>query len=115
MLNRIGIRALNGLVTLQFTTPDMPDDVPLTSAYSYRLNAGFSPRPDYTSDIAALPDYLVVTGAADEAFDAEAFEPLMAPLSPNGSFSILPEVSHLQVYSEPEAYRLIGTFLDRFK
>lgn len=115
MLNRIGIKMLNGLVTLQFTTPDVPDDIPLTDAYSYRLNAGFSPRNDYGSDIAALPEFLVVTGSMDEAFVSEAFEPLMAPLNPKGTYHVLPGVTHLQVYSEPETYRLVRDFIGRFK
>lgn len=54
MLNNIGIRWFNGLTVIQFNLPQTILDGPLggsaTTAYSYRLNTAYAPRPNFGRD-----------------------------------------------------------------
>jgi len=114
MLNAVGIRALNGLTAIEFNVPQALQGE-LTGAYSYRLNASFAPRADYLADIAALPEFLLIAGDADEAFRADRYQAVMAPVNPAGSYHLIPAVSHLGVIDAGVTARLIGGFLDRFR
>ncbi len=111
MLNAAKITALNGMQVIQFNMPAAVLDGPLghtaTTAYSYRLNTGFAPRGDYLSDIADLPDFTVIAGTADEAFHAEKFEEVMAPVNGRGTYHLLDGVSHLDVVYAPETETLM--------
>ena len=79
--------------------------------YSYRLNASFSPRDDYLSDIAKLPKFLLIAGADDDAFWAEQYEPTMRAASAEGTYHLLPAIDHIGIVRSSEAYEEIIAFL----
>jgi pimeloyl-ACP methyl ester carboxylesterase len=115
LLNAVGIRALNHLPVIEFAMPARVLDGPLgqgaTTAYSYRLNTGFSPRRDYLSDVAALPPFLLVAGQKDEAFIAEGYEPLIAPVNAAGTFHLVEGVGHLGIVDAAETVAAMREFL----
>lgn len=117
MLNMVGIRALNHLTAIQF---DMPQDVlqgPLghtaTTSYSYRLNTGYAPRNDYRKDIERLPDFLLIAGKADEAFDAEAYSEVMSTVTDRGTYRTVEGVGHLDIVDHPQTLQEIRSLLGR--
>jgi acetyl esterase/lipase len=115
MLNKIGITALNGLHIISFAFPrkvlDGPEGDTATTSYSYRLNASFAPRRNYLRDVAALPEFCVITGADDNAYAAEAYEPLMSAVNPRGTYHVLPGEGHLDIVRSPTAARIAADFL----
>jgi alpha-beta hydrolase superfamily lysophospholipase len=115
MLNQIGLKAFNHLTAIQFAMPRAVLDGPLgdtaTTAYSFRLNTGFAPRADYEKDIAALPEFLLICGTADEAFVAQEYEPLMSALNDKGTYELIPDVGHLDVVNDSRTALLIKGML----
>lgn len=116
MLNMMQIKALNHLTVIQFAMPDAVLNGPMghtaTTAYSFRLNTGYAPRSTYKADIAALPDFTLIVGRKDEAFFADEYQPLMAPLNPRGNYHIIEGQSHLTVVDAPETQAQIEKVLD---
>ena len=114
MLNAAHIRALNHLPVIQFRFPatvlDGPQGATATQAYSYRLNTGFAPRRAWQPDVAALPPFLLIAGAQDEAFRAEAYEPTFRAITDEGRYA-LTGASHLSVVDDPETAQRIVDFL----
>jgi non-heme chloroperoxidase len=98
ILNGFGIRWLNRTKVIEFDMPADARDGTETLAYSFRLNTGFAPR-DYESDLSAMADkdapLLVIVGANDEAFIAEAYPDVVEVHAPQGRVEILPDESHL--------------------
>lgn len=119
MLNTLGIKALNRLTVIEFAFPQAVLSGPLgataTRGYSFRLNTGFAPRPDYLADVAKLPPFLLVAGTKDEAFVAEAYEPLMRGVTDQGQYLLLSGVSHLDVVNAPETKAAMIAFLQKAK
>ncbi|KPQ06486.1 MAG: Lysophospholipase [Rhodobacteraceae bacterium HLUCCA12] len=115
MLNAIGLTQLNHLTALQFRFPDAVLDGPwaetVTRAYSYRMMTGFNPRRDWGADVAALPDFLLVAGAEDEAFVAQAYEPALSAHSTRGQYRLLPGVGHLDAVDDEGTRAAIAAFL----
>lgn len=116
MLNTARITALNHLTIVQFNMPKQVLDGPLgdtaTTAYSYRLNTSFAPRGKYQDDIAALPHFLLIAGADDDAFFADKYEPVMSKANSNGSYLIVEGVNHLDIVNAPETAAAIKGFLN---
>lgn len=116
MLNGVGISALNHLTAIEFNMPQAVLEGPLgdlaTTSYSYRMNRSFSPRADYGRDVAALPEFLLVVGSEDEAFVAEAFEPVMQALTDKGSYKTIAGVGHLDLVDNAATLKAIKGFLD---
>ena len=114
MLNAVGVRALNALPVIQFRFPASVLDGPLgqtaTTAYSYRLNTSFAPRRAWQADIAALPPFLLVVGAQDEAFVAEAFAPTFAAITDRGQYATV-DGGHLAVVDNPGTLARIEAYL----
>ncbi|MEP4195726.1 MAG: alpha/beta fold hydrolase [Aliishimia sp.] len=115
MLNNVGIKALNKLQVVQFNMPksvlDGSQGHYATLAYSHRLNQGFAPRADYLKDIAALPSFVMIAGAQDEAFKAGEFEPLMSAVTQKGRYELVPDIGHLDIVDAPQTETLIREFL----
>lgn len=116
ILNTVRITALNHLQVIQFR---FPEDVlngalgdTATTAYSFRLNQSYAPHRDYLEDIAAMPSFLLVVGAQDEAFIADQYQPLMSKVSDKGRYLIVPDVSHLAIVDAPETLVAIRAWLD---
>ena len=118
ILNRLGITALNGLPVIQFRFPRAVLDGPLgataTRAYSYRLNVSYAPRADLARDAAALPPFLLIAGAADEAFVASAYAPTLSAMNPNGHYVLVPDVGHLGIVDAAPTYRSLEDWLRSF-
>ncbi len=116
ILNMMQIRALNHLPVIQFAMPRAVLEGSMghtaTTACSYRLNTGYAPRSDYKGDIAALPDFTVIVGDKDEAFFADQYKPLMAPLNPRGRYVIVDGQNHLGVVDAPKTLQQIEKVLD---
>lgn len=117
MLNMAKITALNGLTVIEFNLPAevlaTEDGQNATQSYSYRLNTAFSPRNDYGSDISALPEFLLLVGAQDEAFFADKYEATMTQFTRRGTYEILPDLDHLGILFAPAAAAAIGAYLQR--
>ncbi len=118
MLNSVGIHALDSLVVIRFVFPKSVRDGPLghtiTDAYSWRLNTSFAPRGDYLSDIAALPEFLLIAGGDDEAFFAGKYEPLMRGVTGKGTYRLVAGVSHLDIVDARETLAMIRSFAESF-
>lgn len=116
ILNRFGITALNDKTVIQFALPDAVLNGPLgdtaTTGYSFRLNTGFAPRGDYLGDVAALPPFLLLAGAEDEAFFADKYEETMAAVNDKGTYIIVPETQHLGIVDAPPTVQAISGFMD---
>lgn len=114
VLHQLGVRAFDGLTAVQFAFPQAILDGPLghtaTSAYSYRMMVSFAPRRHYAADVAQLPPFLLVAGARDEAFVAEAYAPLMQASSTRGTYQIVPGIGHLAVVDHEATWQAIQTW-----
>lgn len=119
MLNMVGIKALDHLTIMQFAMPDAvmqgPNAAQATLAYSWRFNKSFAPRNAYLEDVAALPAFLLLAGAADESFVAEGYEPLMSEVTTQGQYHVVDGVTHLDIVDAPKTATLMGEFLERFR
>lgn len=115
MLNAVGIEALNHLTVVQFRFPStLPEGEAMqlaTRAYSYRLQFGYSPRRDWRRDAASLPPFLLVAGGADTTFRAEAYEPAVGPVAPQGRFLVLDDAGHADILHDPRLVSAITGYL----
>jgi pimeloyl-ACP methyl ester carboxylesterase len=115
MLNAVGVTALNDLTVVQFHYPPTllagPAAPFATQRYSYRMQFGLSPRRDWHADVAALPPSLVVAGAADRTFRAEAYEPAMSSFVTEGRFLILDGAGHADILDDGRLVEAIAEFL----
>lgn len=115
MLNMAGIHALDHLTAIEFNMPKAVLDGPLghtaTTGYSWRMNQSFAPRRNWQRDVAHLPDFLLIAGQKDEAFEAALYEPTMTEITDKGRYEILPGVGHLDVVNAPQTEALIRGFL----
>lgn len=119
MLNNIRITALNHLIVMQFAMPDEVLEGPLghtaTVAYSHRLNQSYAPRSGYLKDIAALPEFMLIAGTADEAFVAEQYAPLMRDVTDKGTYHLMEGIGHLDIVNTAQTQAQIEAFLERFR
>lgn len=108
ILNSIGLKWFQNLPVLAFALPPGRDD--LTGFYSFRMQANF--RPDtmkWKEQIKNLQRPVdVVVGENDELFIANAYAPLLTPLSPHISVHVMPELRHLDFYLEPVVFDTIA-------
>lgn len=115
ILNTFQIKALNHLHIVQFRMPQAVLDGPLgdtaTTAYSYRLNTGYAPRNGKLKEVAALPPFVLIVGAMDEAFLASAYEPTMTKLTDKGRYVIVDGVNHLGIVNAAETQKTIEAYL----
>ena len=106
ILDRIGVRGLNGLPVVAFAIDPaaMPD---VTSAYSFRLRMNFAPHRDWRRDIAnTCGSLLVLVGTRDELFQANLFAELFAA-APNGRVELLANIDHMGITDDPAALSAI--------
>ncbi|MFT6559215.1 alpha/beta hydrolase [Sneathiella sp.] len=115
MLNQVGIKGFNDLTVIQFAMPNSVLKGPLghtaTPSYSYRLNASYAPRNDYLDDVKQLPPFLLLVGKEDEAFIADAFQPLLSSVSDKGNYHLIEGVGHLDIVNNSRAHELIKQFI----
>jgi alpha-beta hydrolase superfamily lysophospholipase len=117
ILNRFHITAFNHLTVLQFRFPAHilagPAGASVTPDYSWTLYYGLVPRADWRADVAALPPFLLIAGAQDEAFFAERYAPVMSDLTANGTYQVLDGVGHLGIVDAPATYNVLRDWLAR--
>jgi non-heme chloroperoxidase len=111
MLNNIGIRFMNYLEVIEFNMPAACRDGTETLTYSHRLNTGYAPR-NFKKDLISIKGpMLLVTGTADESFDALAFPPIMADYKPDAEVVLLDGVTHFGVVVGLEVQDPVISFL----
>lgn len=115
ILNRFGITQFNHLPVIRFAMPKAVLEGPLgataTLEYSYRLNTAYAPRDDYTADIAALPPFLLLVGAQDQTFVADAYASLMQPLTNKGQYQIIADTGHLALVDHPQTAAAVAKWV----
>jgi pimeloyl-ACP methyl ester carboxylesterase len=102
ILERFGIHAFEFLPGVAFAIPPgNPFDQ--TGVYSFRLLRAFGTR-DYAADLRTAPRPIaVIVGAKDQLFTAEMFEPTIHAVRPDVPVTVLPELDHIQVSTDPRA------------
>ncbi len=98
-------------VVLRFDPSGLPGTGLAAQAYTYRMMLSLAPRTDFATELAAIAQpLLVVAGSLDGCFDAERYEPTIAPHA-KGTFRVLPGVTHLGVLSSPPAWAAIADWI----
>jgi alpha-beta hydrolase superfamily lysophospholipase len=102
VLDRLGIHAFESLPSVAFAIPPgNPFDQ--TGVYSFRLLRAFGTR-DYAADLRTAPRPIaVIVGAKDQLFTAEMFEPTIHAVRTDVSVTVLPDLDHIQVSTDPRA------------
>jgi non-heme chloroperoxidase len=110
VLNRFGITAFNGLPVLAMAVDrSRLAETGLTPVYSYRMLRNFGPGDDYLGDIKrARGPVSVFAGEKDEIFKADQFTPLLKPLRPDLTVTVLPGLSHMEMTLKPAALDAIA-------
>jgi alpha-beta hydrolase superfamily lysophospholipase len=103
VLNRLGIRAFNGLPVTNFALGEEAKAF-LTPAYSFSLAANFQPQRDYEANIRAvhLP-VAVVAGASDEVFVTENLEGIFRKQGQPWPVTLLPGIGHIPLTLDASA------------
>ncbi|MBB6001172.1 pimeloyl-ACP methyl ester carboxylesterase [Streptomonospora salina] len=111
MMNTVGITAFNDRDVISFNMPAEMRDGTETLSYSYDLQTSMHPRDDYEKDLAALADAtLVVAGADDESFRADAYRPLLDEHT-SAEVRIVDGASHFGVVTREEPRRAVARWL----
>ena len=100
MLNVVGVTGLNDLPIAACHVTDAAR----VSQYSFRSLAGAAPE-DYVSGLAGIDaPLLLLVGSEDEAFEAEAYAPLVAAhVRVPAQVEVVPGVNHNGVHHDPRA------------
>jgi pimeloyl-ACP methyl ester carboxylesterase len=103
ILDRFGITAFDGLPVLRMAVNPDPA-VGLTPVYSYRMLRNFGSTDDFTGDLKRFhgPVALFV-GEKDEIFYADRYAPLLKPVRPDLTVTIVPGLSHMEMTTKPPA------------
>lgn len=112
ILNAIGLKNFDHLPTLRFNMPESFRNGTETLVYSFRLMNGFAPHKDLNGDLGKLTGgSLFLIGSEDEAFDAEAYPPLIK-LHSKAEVKILPGLSHFGIVNRPEPWAAVSNWVD---
>lgn len=111
LLSRIGITAFNGLPVLAMAVdPARLAYSKQTAFYSYRLWRNFGPSDDYQGDVKRFRGSMsLFVGAQDEIFHAEQYAPLLKPVRPDLTVTVLPGIDHMGMTLKPAALETIAT------
>jgi alpha-beta hydrolase superfamily lysophospholipase len=100
-------------IVLRFNQPAASADPLQVLAYSYRMLVSLSPRPDLSRDLSGIRrPLLVLAGSRDESFRTDLYEPTIAP-SAGGTFTVLPDVTHLGLVVNRGTAEALAAWLDR--
>ena len=111
LLNRLGVKGLNGTTVLRFNLPPEYRDGSETLAYSYRLMTGFSPA-NYRDDLRSIGvPCLFLIGTEDEAFFADRFDSTVRPYAPDAEVATVPGASHLGLLVNEESSDIVRHWL----
>jgi alpha-beta hydrolase superfamily lysophospholipase len=102
ILGRLGIHAFDHLPSLAFAIP-AGNPFEQTGIYSFRLWQAFATR-DYAADLRKAPRPIaVIVGAKDQLFTAEQFGPTIHAVRKDVSVTVLPDLDHIGVSTDPRA------------
>jgi alpha-beta hydrolase superfamily lysophospholipase len=102
ILGRFGIHAFDSLPSLAFAIP-AGNPFGQTGVYSFRLMQAFGTR-DYVADLRNAPrPVVVIVGAKDQLFTAERFEPTVHAVRPDAPVTVLPDLDHIGLSTDPRA------------
>lgn len=108
VLDRLGLPWFQDLPVVRFATAARPDNV-RTPVYSYRLTVGMQLPRDWRRALARIREpTLIVVGAKDELFNADAYAPTLAPLNPRITVAVEPGFGHLDMIGDPAAVAAIA-------
>lgn len=112
ILDAMGLKWFQHLPVLAFAVPAGRTD--LTGCYSFRLQSNFRPEMmRWKENLGRLRRPVdVLVGENDELFVAQAYAPLLTPLSAHISVRILPGLTHLDIYTKPAAIDAIARLVD---
>ena len=80
-----------------------------TAFYSYRLWRNFGPGDDYQADLKRFRGAMsLFVGSQDEIFHAEQFAPLLKPVRPDLTVTVLPGIDHMGMTLRPAALEAIA-------
>jgi pimeloyl-ACP methyl ester carboxylesterase len=106
ILRRFGIHAFDHLPVLAFAIPP-GNPAGQTGVYSFRLWRAFGTL-DYAADLRKAPRPIaVIVGAKDQLFRAELFEPTIHAVRADVPVTVLPDLDHIQVSTDPRALAAI--------
>jgi pimeloyl-ACP methyl ester carboxylesterase len=106
ILERFGIHAFDSLPALAFAIPP-GNPVGQTGVYSFRLMQAFGTR-DFAADLRKAPRPIaVIVGAKDQLFRADMFEPTIHAVRPDVPVTVLPDLDHIEVATDPRAISAI--------
>jgi len=110
IVNRLGVTAFNGLPVMAMAVDRaVLTKTHLTPVYSYRMLRNFGPSDDYLGDVRRVRGPVIVfDGAKDEIFYADRFAPLLKPLRPDLSVTIIPGLTHMELTTRPVALDAIA-------
>ena len=103
VLNRVGIRAFNGLPVTSFALSEEAKTF-LTPEYSFSLAANFEPQRDYEANIRAVHQPVaVLAGTSDEAFVTDKLEGIFRKQGRTWPVTLLPGIGHIPLTLDPGA------------
>jgi alpha-beta hydrolase superfamily lysophospholipase len=102
VLGRFGIRAFDHLPSVAFAIPPgNPYDQ--TGVYSFRLMQAFGTL-DYAADLRKAPRPIAaIVGEKDQLFTAAMFEPAVHAVRPDVAVTVIPDLDHVTVSTDPRA------------
>lgn len=104
-LNARGITGFNDLPVVEFNQPACTLDGRETLSWSYNTLLAFGPG-DPAGELASAGagrPMLVIVGAEDECFRAEAYPKVMAGAVPTADVRLLPDLGHWDLLTDPSA------------
>jgi alpha-beta hydrolase superfamily lysophospholipase len=102
ILGRFGIHAFDDLPSLALAIP-AGNPFGQTGVYSFRLLQAFGTR-DYAADLRKAPRPIaVIVGAKDQLFTAEQFAPTIHAVRPDVPVTVIPDLDHIGVSTDPRA------------
>jgi pimeloyl-ACP methyl ester carboxylesterase len=108
ILDELGLPWFQHLPVVRFATDAQPS-ANRTPVYSYRLAAGMQLPRDWRQALARIREpTMIVVGAKDELFNADAYATAISPLNPKIAVAIVPEKTHLGMIGDPVAIDAIA-------
>ena len=110
ILDWLGVHWFDGLPVIAFAVAPGTGQ---TATYSFRLLSNFGADDDYRADFRRLDrPTRVIVGANDELLRAGTFLPLLRPIRPDIDVTILPNLGHMAMITNPMAFAAIRTALN---
>jgi alpha-beta hydrolase superfamily lysophospholipase len=102
VLDRLGVHAFEYLPVLAFAIPP-GNPAGQTGTYSFRLTRAFATR-DYAADLRRAPRPIaVIVGEKDQLFTAELFEPTVHAVRRDVPVTVIPDLNHVEITTDPRA------------